>query len=646
MTRGVILLVIDLVLLLALALVPIVRSGEEDQGDGFSSVLLPVPRKVNARRTAVFFGLVIASAIFAVLARNRLADWYSSLVANLTNTVTGTPNLSRSFHESVVALIPLLASFDIIIFSFCLYAPLTRRIASAMNALLLMALAISVNSLLLVIWHASGANVGPRTLIGEIVNIFFGTLVMFRVVMSSCQLPRPTAVRRGRRGPSVDGFLALVAIAAALVVLLIVITLFRRYVPQHAALLGAFVAYPLLWVLIFVGLFVFASRGKWPPITADKLPIDVIIPAYNEIAGIHLTLRSIDAAAVRYGGPVRVILADDGSTDGTGDVARGEMAAFRQATGIVVPGRHLGKNAALNTALSYAETHTVVRIDADVVIDDGAFLPLAAWFSDPTVGSVGGMTYPRQDGHSWFHKMRLFECIMSYGFTRQAQSRVDAVVCIPGTFTAFVREPAIEFGGFVVGMNGEDADLTMQLGRLGYRIIIDPRIVVFEDVPPTLPEFREQRIRWNRAGTQVAARHSPFRVGLTGPRIWLTYARMLSMRLTAILRPCVLTYLVALSIVSPESRSIVLTILGAYVISTTPLLVTMSLLAVRHRFGHRIPWLLCWWGFSMLRRAFVVEALLTIPTRPLRFPLFTRSGRLAEDAAATRADRPIAWPPG
>src|SRR5579872_3831281 len=179
MIRGTLLLAIDIILLLFLAVLPIVRTGEEDRGDGFSSVVLPMPHKVSPRRTTVFFGMVIASAIFAVAARNTLSNYYGTLVANLTNTVTGTPNLTHSFHQSVLALVPLLASFDIIIFSLVLDAPLTRRIASALNAVLLMALAISVNSLLLVVWHVSGADIGPRTLLGEIVNILLGTLVMF-----------------------------------------------------------------------------------------------------------------------------------------------------------------------------------------------------------------------------------------------------------------------------------------------------------------------------------------------------------------------------------------------------------------------------------------------------------------------------------
>lgn len=648
MIRGTILLVIDLVLLLALTFLPMFRTGEEDKGDGFSSVVLPAPKKVSPWRTVVFYTLVMGAAIVVVAARGTLSDWYASSVANLTNTVTGTPNLSHSYHESVLALVPILGSIDVVIFSFVLRASLIRKIASALNAVLIVALAVSMNALLLVTWHGTGAQVGPRSLVGIVCNIFFGTIVMFRLIMSSFQLPRPTMVRPGRRGLTVDGFLAFLSIASAVILVLLALTLLRAYTGHRTAQIGAFMAYPMLWMLIFGCLFLFASRGKWPAIGHDKIPLDVIIPAYNETAGIHYTLRSIDRAAARYGGPVRVILADDGSTDGTGDLARAEMAAFRAATGIVVPGRHLGKAMALNTALSYCDADVVVRIDADVMIEDEAFLPLPTWFKDPSVGTVGGMTYPRQDGHSFFHKMRLFECLISFGFGRQALSRVDAISCIPGTYTAFLRKPVIEFGGFVSGMNGEDADLTMLLGRLGYRVIVDPRIVIQEDVPPTLGEFREQRIRWNRAGTHMISRHSPFRSGVVGRRIWLTYTRLLTMRLTSILRPCAFVYMVALAVAAPAARPVALTLLSVYLVSSAPQFVVMMGLAVRHRFGHRIPWLVCWFAFTMLRRVFVVESLFTLPIRPVRFPLWSRSARLAEAAAvaAVGTERPMAWPPG
>jgi cellulose synthase/poly-beta-1,6-N-acetylglucosamine synthase-like glycosyltransferase len=645
MTAGLLALFLDILVLGAWLIFPLFRRGEEDKGDGFAVVDLPPNVKCNPLRTAAFYFTAMGAAVLAVAFRTDIGHYYGEVVANLVNAVTGRPDLTKSWDRSVVALVPVIAAADIATFGLALRASLVRRLMVVVNAIGGLVVAISVDALLLVLSDSSGAQLGPKTTIGVVLlNIGIGTAVMVRVIISSLQLPRPTAAPLLRRRWTSDGVLAFLVVLSAIGFVLATVSVIHMYGSVSLLTLASHISYPLIWMAIFVGLLLLATRGRMPDIIADRPPIDVIIPAYNETAGIHLTLRAIDRAAAHYGGPVRVTLADDGSTDGTGELARAEMNAFTAATGTVVPGGHLGKSAALNTALARTSSAIIVRIDADIIIHEDSLIPLPTWFTDPTVGSVGSMTYPRQDGHSFFHKMRLFECLLSFGFTRQAQSRVDAVACIPGTFTAFRRDACVALGGFVTGMNGEDTDLTMQLGRLGYRAIIDPRIVIFEDVPPTLPEFREQRIRWNRAGTQVFARHSPFTSGFAGPRVWLTYFRITSMRFTSIARPVVLAYLVAEAIVAPSSRSIELTLLGTYAISTAPTFVAITVVAFRHRLARRLPWLLLWWPFTMLRRVFVVESLFTLPTRQVRLPdiLWGKplEGRHLPGAGAARAPEP------
>lgn len=646
MTRGIVILLFDIAALVGLSVLPLYRKGEEDHGDGLASVRLPPPRKTKGARVLVFYALALLAATVVVACRGRFAIWYGGAVSGLVDLVTGKPNLSHAVHESVLALVPVLAAFDVLAFAVMVRASALRRLLIALHSVLLLALSINVDAVLLVVWHATGAQVGPRTLTGLGAHIMIGTLVIVRMIFATFQLPKPTALPLLRKKWSADGFLAFMCVVSAGALVVGSGSLLHLLAPHRLAILGAYVAYPLFWMFLFVLLFVLASRRRPPSSPAGRVPIDVIIPAYNEIAGLHLTLRSIDAAASRYGGPVRVIVADDGSDDGTGDLARAEIAAFGAATGVVVEGGHLGKAAALNTALAHADAEVVVRVDADVVIDPHAFDTLPEWFSDPSVGSVGAMTYPRQDSLSWFHRMRLFECMMSFGFTRQSQTRVDALPCIPGTYTAFRRPPVVHFGGFVSVMNGEDMDLTMQLARLGYRIELDPRIVIFEDVPPTLAEFREQRVRWNRAGMHNAARHSPFTAGFAGPRLWLSFTRQLTMRLTAIARPCVFAFLVALSALAPASRSLATTLLGLYLVSSAPFLFVCAALAVRHKFARRIPWLLTWWVFTMVRRAFVVDSLFTLPVKPVYVPAFVRDrpasarpSRLPEPAGAPSAAR-------
>ncbi len=58
-------------------------------------------------------------------------------------------------------------------------------------------------------------------------------------------------------------------------------------------------------------------------------------------------------------------------------------------------------------------------------------------------------------------------------------------------------------------MNGEDSDLTMQIGRLGYRVVVDPRIRSYEDVPRGIGEFVEQRTRRAKTSFHVYAEASP-----------------------------------------------------------------------------------------------------------------------------------------
>lgn len=49
---------------------------------------------------------------------------------------------------------------------------------------------------------------------------------------------------------------------------------------------------------------------------------------------------------------------------------------------------------------------------------------------------------------------------------------------MPGVLASYRRELLVALGGFGEGFNGEDADITVRIGRLGYRIVNDPRIRV------------------------------------------------------------------------------------------------------------------------------------------------------------------------
>jgi cellulose synthase/poly-beta-1,6-N-acetylglucosamine synthase-like glycosyltransferase len=230
---------------------------------------------------------------------------------------------------------------------------------------------------------------------------------------------------------------------------------------------------------------------------------------------------------------------------------------------------------------------------------------------------VGALALPDPHSQSWYAKGRLFECLIGFAFARVALQRVDAVNCIPGTFTAFRGHPARFVGGFVSGMNGEDTDLTMQLGRLGYQAVVDTRIRTYEDVPGNLREFREQRVRWNRSGVHILTRHSPLVAGSGSPRSWFFYVRAGIVRVTALLRPLVFVTGLELAFANPATRAVAPRVLVFYLIAAVPSLVVIIALAVRFGFGRKLGWLPIWFAFTLVRRIIGLEALLTLPARPV-----------------------------
>ena len=96
--------------------------------------------------------------------------------------------------------------------------------------------------------------------------------------------------------------------------------------------------------------------------------LDVVIPARDEAEGIEAALRSL--LAQDYPGTLRVILVDDGSTDGTGAIAR----ALGDPRLLVLDGRKRpagwsGKLWAVAQGLQRAEAPLVLLTDADIVHD-------------------------------------------------------------------------------------------------------------------------------------------------------------------------------------------------------------------------------------------------------------------------------------
>ncbi|MFC0489173.1 bifunctional polysaccharide deacetylase/glycosyltransferase family 2 protein [Sinomonas atrocyanea] len=227
-------------------------------------------------------------------------------------------------------------------------------------------------------------------------------------------------------------------------------------------------------------------------------PVTVIVPAYNESAGIEAAVRSIAASEH----PVEIIVVDDGSTDGTADI----VEALALPGVIVVRQENGGKPSALNTGLRAASHEIVVMVDGDTVFEPGTVHDLVQPLADPRVGAVSGNTKVANRGGvlgAWQH----IEYVVGFNLDRRLFDLAECMPTVPGAIGAFRRDVLLRLGGVSSDTLAEDTDLTMALCRDGWRVVYKDSARAWTEAPATLGALWKQRYRWCYGTLQAMWKH-------------------------------------------------------------------------------------------------------------------------------------------
>ncbi|WP_425090846.1 glycosyltransferase [Tropicimonas sp. S265A] len=264
---------------------------------------------------------------------------------------------------------------------------------------------------------------------------------------------------------------------------------------------GVFLFLPVLFAQLYMLAIYDVMTARTPKFTP---PVSIIVPAHNESYIIRDTITAMDVAARHYGGDVHILIMNNNSTDDTEQVARETLAACTSAKGRVINVPKPGKSNALNAGLDACDTEFLVRVDADTLLGPDNLSRAMPYFTDPAVGVVGGVPVP--PGGALFDRARLLEVLVKHGFYSVAMGAVNGVVGIPGMFVVYRTHHPRYLGGFVEGMNGEDTDISLRIGELGYHSVVDPKIRYISEVPSSYSHMREQRMRWFRSIYHISSR--------------------------------------------------------------------------------------------------------------------------------------------
>lgn len=203
----------------------------------------------------------------------------------------------------------------------------------------------------------------------------------------------------------------------------------------------------------------------------------IVIPAFNQLDCCRQCVQSIQ---LNVQGPYKLILVDNGSTDGVGEYFDSVPGAT-----VVHTGKNLGFAAGTNRGLKHAEGH-VLLLNSDTIIPAGALDRLVSVLDrDPRIGILGPRTNcvsgPQQIEGLQFTTTEAIDAYAN-ALAREKAGQLRDVARLVG-FCMLIRDTVFQQLGpldesFGIG-NFEDDDYCIRALRKGHRLCIAEDCFIF-----------------------------------------------------------------------------------------------------------------------------------------------------------------------
>ncbi|WP_409288666.1 glycosyltransferase family 2 protein [Peribacillus sp. SCS-37] len=276
-------------------------------------------------------------------------------------------------------------------------------------------------------------------------------------------------------------------------------------------------------------------------------PVSIIVPAYNEEAGIIPSVRSL--LGINYP-EFEIIVVNDGSKDSTLEtmIRHYGMKEINKAIRQQVPAKkvravyqsemlpHLylidkdngGKADALNAGLNLSSFPYFCSLDGDSILERDAFIKVMKPIiqsNEEVIASGGSIRIANgceiENGNilkvglsrNPLVIMQTIEYLRAFLMGRIGLSRHNLLLIISGAFGVFSKKWVIDAGGYKRDTVGEDMELVVRLHRLikekgqRKRIVYIPDPVCWTEVPEEMKYLRRQRSRWHRGLFESLSNH-------------------------------------------------------------------------------------------------------------------------------------------
>ncbi len=267
-------------------------------------------------------------------------------------------------------------------------------------------------------------------------------------------------------------------------------------------------------------------------------PVSIIVPAYNEEAGI---ISNVFSLLTLHYPQYEVIVVNDGSSDATEAIMieHFQMKPVKRTVRMLLetepygqifqseihPNLSLltkengGKADALNAGINLSRFPYFCSMDGDSILDESSLIRVMkpiiesnkkviatggnvriANGSDVQMGKVTNVHLPSET----LVVMQIIEYMRAFFMGRIALSRHNLVLIISGAFSVFSKQEVIDVGGYSRKTVGEDMELVVRLHHQARKdqhekeIVFTPDPVCWTESPADFAGLRMQRKRWHQ----------------------------------------------------------------------------------------------------------------------------------------------------